>query len=93
MLINLLVFLFTVLLIFCFMWVDEKSKKDNLERILFRLDKKIDLLDKVKPNHYVPSRHFNIARQMNEKVSLYQEITDYEQLQIAVRNGSYSSQK
>ena len=89
--IGLISFLVIIALIFYFMWRDEKSKKEYLEQLLFRLDKKIDLLNKVEPTYYVPSRHHNISPLMQAKTSDYRDCVDYEQLQVAVRNGGYTS--
>ncbi len=75
------------------LWIGEKSKRKYLEQLLFRINQKIDLLEKAKPTHYVPSRHHGTSVQMGEKSSSYQECVDYEQLQIAVREGGYASKK
>lgn len=75
------------------LWIGEKSKRKYLEELVFRLNQKLDLIDKAKPAHYVPSRHHGISTTMGEKSSSYQECVDYEQLQIAVRNGGETSSK
>lgn len=69
------------------LWIGEKSKRKYLEQLLFRVNHKVNLIEKAKPAHYVPSRHHGVSVQMGEKSSSYQECVDYEQLQIAIRNG------
>lgn len=69
-------------------WRGEKEKRERLENILYKANKKIDLIKMLKPKYYVPTRHHSIAKVTDIHVSTYQECDDYERLESAVRSGS-----